>query len=149
MKKLHVLVFVMVFAALLGVSAQDWSQNPSFGEVALSSGFTPDPYRVSILAGGSIDISRLGYYGYVADAPDFRLYYTAGSFDLTLEVERAQGDTILLINAPDGSWHWNDDAMGSINPSYTFAKPQSGRYDIWVGTFSQELVDAELAITEF
>lgn len=147
MKRLGILV-VLLGVLVFGVSAQDWSASPAFGEVNLTSGFTPDPYRVSLLAGGSIDISRLGYYGYVANEPDFRLYYQAGSFDLTIKVERAQGDTLLLISAPDGSWFFNDDTYG-LDPAYTFSKPQSGQYDIWVGTFSGDLVDADLIITEF
>ena len=35
--------------------AQNAGLTANFGEIRLNAGFTPDPYRVSITAGGSID----------------------------------------------------------------------------------------------
>jgi hypothetical protein len=146
MKRITVLLILALVA--VGAFAQDWQLAPSFGDVELEAGFLPDPYRVDILAGGSIDISRLGYYGYVANAPDFDVYYSAGGFDLTIKVEDADGDTVLLVNAPDGQWHFNDDSNG-LDPAITFRNPDDGLYDIWVGTFSSGgYVDATLVITE-
>jgi hypothetical protein len=111
-------------------------------------GYVDDPFRVELLAGGAVDIASLGYYGYVADAPDFDLYYTSGPYRLTIKVESAASDTVLLVNAPDGSWHFNDDTNG-LNPAISFNKPMDGLYDIWVGTFDDGgYVDATLAITE-
>ena len=81
-------------------------------------------------------------------APDFKLSYTAGNFPLTIHVE-SEADTTLLINLPDGTWVANDDqAPGNLNPLLKFAKPMSGRYDIWVGTFGKENAKATLKITE-
>jgi hypothetical protein len=147
MKRVVGVVF-LICVALAAVGAQDWTQPPAFGEARLSSGFSPDPYVVTLLAGGTTEIDDLGYYGYVADAPDFRLHYDAGTFDLTFRVENADGDTLLLISAPDGSWFFNDDTNG-LDPAHTFRNPQSGQYDIWVGTFDGDFVDADLIITEF
>ena len=51
-------------AAIMGasaVAAQDYSLSPNYGEVRLSSGFSPDPYTVSVTAGGTIDAAKLGY----------------------------------------------------------------------------------------
>ena len=50
------------------------------------------------------------------------------------EARAAGSDAILLINAPDGSWYYSDDYRGS-NPAITFANPQAGLYDIWIGSY--------------
>jgi hypothetical protein len=70
----------------------------------------------------------------VTRAPDYDLHYTAGAYALSIAVQ-ANSDTTLIINAPNGEWYCNDDANG-FNPEVLFDNPQSGLYDIWVGTFS-------------
>jgi hypothetical protein len=129
-------------------TAQDWQLPPSYGEVELSSGFD-GPFSVDLQAGGSIDASGLGEdcFGMVAEAPDFDLYFDAGSAALDISVI-SDADTTLVINAPDGSWVCNDDADG-LNPQIVFDAPMSGLYDIWVGNFVEgEFPDATLMIAE-
>lgn len=130
-----------------GGGQPDWSADPTFGHVELSAGFKNDPHTVSILAGGTIDLSTLGYYGFVAEAPDYDLYYEAGGYELYIYVRSQSEDTVLLISDPSGSWHFSDDENG-LMPGIRFANPESGLYDIWVGTLGDELADAELAISE-
>jgi hypothetical protein len=131
--------------------SQAHTQNPSldatFGSVKLRAGFTPDPYIKKLVAGGPIRTEKGGVGAYVANAPDFKLYYEAGNFPLTIHVE-SDADTTLLINLPDGTWVADDDSGGNLNPLIRFAKPQSGRYDIWVGTFNKDNAPAVLKITE-
>ncbi len=139
-------------AVLLFVSgflfAQDWSAQPTYGTADLSSGFAPDPYIVEMVAGGNIDLSAtLGYVGFVANAPDFDLIFTAGGLlPLVIRAE-SDADTTLLVNAPDGSWHLNDDYDG-LDPAIIFEDPQSGMYNIWVGTYSSSTANARLLISE-
>ena len=131
--------------------AQDYGQDPTYGSVSLSSGFTPDPYTVDLQSGGSIDAeSRLGgdCRGYVANAPDFSVNYTSGSFPLIFSVDSGS-DTTLVINGPDTNWYCDDDSGEGLNPSVRFDNPASGRYDVWVGTYSSsELRDATLNVSE-
>ena len=148
MKRRIVLAMLVLAIVAVGVSAQDWSLEPAYGTLRLEAGFPNDPRTINLTAGGNVDISSLGYYGYVADAPDLDLYYEAGSFPLTIKVDNAAGDTLLLVNAPDGQWHYNDDFNG-LDPLIKFDRPQSGLYNIWVGTVFDELVPARLVITEF
>ncbi len=143
-----------IFAALIlppAASAQDAGAAPTFGEVSLSSGFTPDPYMVELRSGGSIDAARtLGgnCVGFVASAPDFDLYFNAGSLPLIISVAAA-ADTTLVINGPDGEWYCDDDSGDGLNPSIRFAAPQTGLYDIWVGTYADNsLQEATLSISE-
>ena len=126
---------------------QDPTQKPTFGKVDLKAGFPNDPYVVKVIAGGDIETKLGGVTAWVAKAPDFRLNYTAGKFALTIYAE-SKADTTLLINLPDGKWVADDDSGGNLNPLVKFDKPQSGQYDIWVGTFGKENAPAVLKITE-
>ncbi|MAI89978.1 peptidase S1 [Ponticaulis sp.] len=127
--------------------AQDFSLEPSFGTVALDTGFEPDPYQVEIIAGGTVDAASVGCAGMIADAPDFRLNYNAGDiFPLIISVASAD-DTTLVINAPDGSWICDDDTDG-LNPVVSLSSPLSGQYDIWVGDYEGGNAASVLSISE-
>jgi hypothetical protein len=127
------------------------AQNPdlpsTFGSVTLQAGFEPDPYVINLVAGGPICTALGGVNSHVANAPDYRLNYTAGNGPLTIRVESTV-DTTLLINLPDGTWIADDDSGGNLNPSIRLSQPQSGRYDIYVGTFNGGTAPATLSITE-
>ncbi len=136
------------FAGL--AAAQDWSLQPTFGTVNLNSGFTPDPYTVAITAGGTIEASNLSSScrGMIANAPDFRLNFSAGSMPLYISAY-SSADTTLVVNGPDGSWYCNDDTNG-LDPSLGWGNPQSGQYDIWIGTYgtNSDLASSTLHISE-
>ena len=130
---------------------QDLSAEPSFGDVSLSAGFTPDPFVVSLRAGGTIDASatiHAGCPGFIADAPDFDLYYNAGSLPLIITSE-SDADTTLIVNAPNGEWYCADDSGPGVNPQVRFAQPRTGTYNIWIGFYGQSSTyPADLKISE-
>ncbi len=125
MKKL--LTSGLVAAGLLGLaataSAQDYTQPATYGNVTLVSGFTPDPHNIQLQSGGSTQVTQPGCTGYVANAPDYELTFTAGSLPLNIYV-KSESDTTLLINLPDGSWACNDDTSG-FNPAVLMATTDS------------------------
>ena len=130
-------------------AAQDWSLSPTFGTVALTSGFLPDPHVAEVVSSGGIDARQTiggNCVGMVADAPDYRLQYTAGNFPLQFLVD-SDSDTTLVINAPDTGWYCNDDYSG-LDPAVLFTNPMSGQYDIWVGSYRGDFSPATLLITE-
>ncbi len=145
-------VAALVALSMLAVpgAAQNWRLNPSYGSVSLNAGFMPDPRTRTVQAGGNVRINPAGDCpggGYVANAPDYRLNYRAGGYALSFYV-RAPGDTLLLINDPQGRWFCNDDYSG-LDPALRFGNPASGQYDIWVGTYGRNRVrNATLYITE-
>ena len=147
------LLVLMVLAAAYptgSVIAQDFSADPNYGTLNLSAGFHPDPQVVSLTAGGGISASSAssGCRGYITDAPDVRLLYTSGSYPLIISVASAS-DTTLVVNAPNGTWYCDDDSGGAANPLIRFGSPQSGRYEIWVGTYSNSgYASANLSISE-
>jgi hypothetical protein len=128
----------------------DASLPATYGSTTLRGGFTPDPYRVRLTAGGSLEASQLGSgcVGRIAGAPDYELSYRATSFDLTIGVNSST-DTTLVVNGPDGRWYCDDDgADAAFNPLIRFNDAQSGTYDIWVGTYGDDTASAELYISE-
>ncbi|MDO1557995.1 peptidase S1 [Brevundimonas sp. 2R-24] len=132
-------------------AAQDYTGNPTYGTVNLRAGFQPDPYDVSVRSGGGIDATTRfdSCQGWIANAPDVRLNYTAGS-SLPLWISaHASADVTLVVNAPDGTWYCDDDSGEGLNPWVAFAKPQSGQYDIWIGTYGRNSIEpATLTISE-
>ena len=137
----------------LGGSAfsQDYSLPATAGSVSLESGYTPDPYTAQITSGGALRASNVGSScrGWIANAPDFSVSYSAGNtFDLTIGVD-SNSDTTLVVNDPSGNWHCNDDGGEGLNPLLLFSNPMSGRYDIWVGSYSEgEYASSTLSISE-
>jgi hypothetical protein len=133
-------------------SAQDYRLAPTYGTANLVSGFTPDPYIVNLESGGTIDASGLGgaCRGFIANAPDYRVTYQSGSFQRLIISVNSSADTTLVINGPDGRWYCDDDGGNAgLNPSVTFTPPQSGQYDVWVGTYgSTSLQPAQLSVSE-
>lgn len=146
---------LLAVAAVVGLAspaiAQDFSAPPTYGSVNLNSGFTPDPYTVRVTSGGSRSAQNVSgaCRGWIANAPDFSVYYSAGNmFDLTISATSGS-DTTLVVNGPNGSWYCDDDSGDGLNPRLTFSNPRSGRYDIWVGSYSQgNNAAATLAISE-
>lgn len=132
--------FFLAAAALVtatGALAQDTSLRANYGELSLQAGFADDPRVISLRAGGDISAQRAGSgcRGFITNAPDVRLFYEAGSLPLIISVD-AGSDTTLVVNGPDGSFYCDDDSGEGTNPSVRLNSPQSGRYEIWVGTYS-------------
>jgi len=131
--------------------AQNYGLNPTYGTLNLSAGFRPDPQVVSLQSGGNINAQTLSSScrGFIANAPDVRLNYSAGQYQLMISADSGT-DTTLVINGPDGRWYCDDDGGNNgMNPLIRFNNPQSGQYDIWVGTYgSATLAPAQLYVSE-
>lgn len=143
-------------------AGEDWydeSQTPVdialpaiYGDHTLVAGFLPDPYTVSLIAGGPLEAAEAvddwSCSGYLTEAPSVELNYD-GSGPLHVYMESEEGaDTTLAVNAPDGSWHCDDDGGAGFDAGLTFETGTSGIYDIYVGTFGGEEAPALLNISE-
>jgi hypothetical protein len=137
----RILAATVALAAVVATpaSAQNYSHSPNYGTVALTSGFAPDPVLVAVQSGGSINAEtrNSACRGFITDAPDYRVNFTAGSAGLPLIISAASSaDVTLIVNGPDAQWYCDDDGgVAGLNPMVMFATPGSGQYDIWVGTY--------------
>lgn len=123
-----------------------------FGGQRLEAGFLPDPFGVDVQAGGPSNanlgvgdaVVAEGYcVGHVTRAPSYELDFQAGQAPLYISaLAQAGQDLTLLVNAPDGAWYCNDDNDG-LDPGLEFEAPQSGVYDIYVGTLGGPTGDGE------
>jgi hypothetical protein len=145
----------MSVAAIGAAQACPSYNNPTvFGSATLNAGFMPDPYLRNLTAGGTLDLATCTggqWSGFVVGRPDFRMFYNGSSptGTLTFALEaRSNVDTVILINAPDGSWHFNDDYRG-LDSAIVFTAPMSGQYDIWTGSYTPSSNNpAVLVVTE-
>lgn len=143
---------VASFMVAGAAAAQNYDADPNYGELTLSAGFTPDPALLSLLAGGNIDASSKyqGCSGFISEAPDMRLFWDgSGKGAPNLKISAlSNADTTLVVNGPDGRWYCDDDGGEDANPLVELS-PRAGRYEIWVGTYSEgETKRAVLSISE-
>ena len=131
--------------------AQNVDLDPSYGTTDLASGFQPDPLVIQVQSGGSIDAQGInpGCKGFIASAADVRINFTADTLPLIISVA-SDADTTLVVNGPDGAWYCDDNGgQNGRNPSLRFNRPQSGQYNIWIGTSgASSLQAAELNVSE-
>ena len=114
----------------------DPDADPVNGEAALSAGSAP--LEVEMTAGGPVNAGYLagGCRGYALAAPSFRVHWSGASGALGIFFTADDdADTTLLVRRPDGSWACDDDGGAGVNPSISL-RPGEGRYDVWVGTYS-------------
>lgn len=133
------------------VATLNYSLSPTFGSTSLTAGFVPDPFTTGVTSGGIVNVSYLGgaCRGFAAVAPDFSVNYTSGGASLLRFYFVGSGDTTMIINGPSGSFFCADDSFGGLNPTIDFNSPGSGRYDIWIGSFSQgNNTSGTLSVTE-
>lgn len=133
----------------------DPNQEARFGSLdPLESNFEPDPMAVTVVSGGPIDASYVGNgcTGFAESNPDYEIRYNSGAQPLLriyFEADTPGDDVTLIINDAADQWHCSDDEYGTTNPSIDFSPPDSGWYDIWIGSYSpSEYISGTLYITE-
>lgn len=153
-------VLVVGFLAASASQAQpaplpDWAAPPRHGTIRLEAGFGlepgtgTDPHAVQLVAGGPNrnPIEGWGCGGYITAEPLVDVVYEAGPYKLFFYAE-AKSDLVLLVNLPTGHWVCDDDSGAGDAPAIVLNDPPSGRYNVWVGTFQREPVEAKLFISE-
>ena len=146
------------FAAVLITTVAALAECPQVGQgtvkFTVEEGFRIDQSVHPVTAGGNIDLGKcpdVPGSGWVTKLPDFVVNYKTkngpSGFALTFRIEGST-DTVLLINGPNGKWHFDDDGGNRLNGKIRFPQASPGRYDIWVGSYTNKLSKARLEITE-
>jgi len=143
-----------VIASLPAIAAAQVCPNLSANGAPLD--YTADsayvPQSTRVIAGGSLNLSACSIVpgvGYIAENPDFSMQYGDLGTGRQLEIRVvAECDTVLLVNAANNQWYFNDDTNGS-NPAIRLERPGSGQFDIWVGTFANAPCEATLTVETF
>lgn len=146
MKKLLAAAAILLGTAGLAAACPAWqNQGVQSGYTTGSDLYLPNSY--SVVAGGSQSLRNCGWNhsGYVISRPDFEFQIDGLHAYNRLEIRAiGQCDTVLLVNDASGNWYFDDDSHGNLNPAVNLYSPQSGVYDIWVGTYGTNTCNATL-----
>ncbi|MCH8491222.1 MAG: hypothetical protein LAT81_15020 [Oceanicaulis sp.] len=114
--------------------AQAFTGAPAYGELDFTPGAEPVSQRIR--AAGAISAERLapGCWGYISEQPSVSVVVRSRG-DVRFAAA-SDTDTTMVVRAPDGSFSCDDDGAGSLNPGVAIDDAASGRYDVWVGSFS-------------
>jgi hypothetical protein len=121
----------------------------TYGDASLTSGFQPDPHRMSGTAGGTVNASSFGgngCVGTIANNPDHVVTLNS-SFSYLRFLITSSEDTTLVIRGPNGQVYCDDDSVG-LNPQIG-RDFSSGRYEIYIGVYDEGYPSYDLEITEY
>ncbi|GAB5446523.1 hypothetical protein [Gymnodinialimonas sp.] len=113
-------------------------------QLTLSEAQLANPYTINTGASGNIDLANCGHIGFVNAAPQVSINFTETYGPVQVSTY-SSCDTVLLVNAPDGSWWFNDDSGGSTL-SWMMVDVNPGRMDVWVGTYNGSTCDAQVTL---
>ena len=135
-------VSLIVAGVAPNAEAQTFEGAPTGGEFRLSAeSMTPDAHLLPVTAGGEVEVAtRPGAdpddcKGFTAASPDARLVWSGADGVVRLSAV-SNADTVLVVRTPAGALICDDDSGEDANPSIPLPV-QAGRYDIWLGTYSQ------------
>jgi hypothetical protein len=136
-RRIAVAVLGIAMAAAPGMASAQINPDldPVYGTITAGANLEGAPRSVHLAAIGGTEAaaqSMANCSGFTTSAPSYRLIYTPGANVLSFTTQ-ATADATLLVRAPDGSWHCDDNGHDGRNASVAFAEPQPGRYDVWVG----------------
>ncbi|MEM6608033.1 MAG: hypothetical protein AAF689_05585 [Pseudomonadota bacterium] len=127
----------------------DWQYAGRANLGTLSGSYLYTPRYWNVVAGGNVDLGRCNApgVGYVVSDPDFEFSFQNDRGYGRLEISvNGNCDTVLLVNDANGTWHFNDDANGSLNPVVNVYGAPSGTYDVWVGTYGPNTCNAQIEL---
>lgn len=116
--------------------------------INLNTGFMPDPQRFQGMAGGPVSAQTVqaDCRGWIPAQPNYILQSPTGFRFLRVFAESAT-DTTLMVRGVNQTW-CADDTYGNM-PGLDLRGLPPGRYDIYVGTYSQgQAAPFQLAVSE-
>lgn len=137
--------FVAATSVALTLASVAAAQDP----VALRTGYTPDPLRLTGRTAGArpINVLAAGCRGHVGESADHVLQLDSRFGFLRFFVV-APRDVTLAVRGPDGRWRCSGEPLGGAPREQGAFAP--GRYEVWIGSTQTGLeIPYELMVTEF
>jgi hypothetical protein len=138
--RLSLMIFTLFVTSVTNAAADVQQTPPIFGDITIGKNFSPDPFTVRGMSGGSVPGKKVAQRsetatgpctGFIDEAPDHKLELT-NKFDyLKLQVQSPE-DTTIIVKGPGGTW-CNDEFDGK-NPGIV-GEWLPGTYHIWVGSY--------------
>lgn len=143
---------------LPGSSAPGNASLPDTSEerhLAISPGFSPDPWRVSFVSGGAqsassqfgTDMRGNSCQGNIATTADHEMTLVDAFSYLQLWTQ-ADGDTTLIIDGPGKFLLCDDDGGSGLNEHIEHTNWPAGDYRIYVGSYSEDYLNYQLSASE-
>ncbi|MCY3877515.1 MAG: serine protease [Rhodobacteraceae bacterium] len=124
-----------------------------------------------VIAGGSLSAGNLGTecVGWIASGGPTHTFTREKAVHVMVIQATSDDDNVLVVEAPDGEIHCDDDSLGDGNATLTFYDEEalladiwasdddaqhfidggSGTYNIWVGTYSRDYGTARATLAIF
>lgn len=108
----------------------------------------------SVVAGGPLDLAKCSSVpgtGNITQGPDFTLRISKNEHTgrmLEFKVT-SDCDSVMLVNTPGAEWLFDDDNAGNLDARIAIGRARDGIYDVWVGTYGNELCNATLNVETF
>lgn len=139
--------------------------------VSLEAGFSPDPEEVELTGGGEWrftpseadaevmepdSVSGMFDGGMVReDGPNLSIDWQGSDEDLHIgwvgyyRPQWSRIDAFLLVRGPEGEWWVADSQYGSgfVHPAFAIENAPSGSYDVWVGSFGEDMLDGVVLVS--
>lgn len=132
-------------AALPGETGLDFGGEPGEWAIVTEDMLDGSVTSWSVTAGGRDSASSLheSCYGNLDAAnPNLVLELDEAVAELSLYA-RSESDTALVVQAPDGDWHCNDDSHG-LDPAVTLYDLGPGEISVWVSLWGEGSAPASL-----
>ncbi|MCU0509143.1 MAG: hypothetical protein MUC34_12250 [Anaerolineae bacterium] len=113
----------------------DPATDPTTATLKLQAGYIMDPYLIPVIGKTEIPASQVaqGCNGFVAREPSAVVNWSGTAPRLNFFVY-GDGDAVLAVQKPDGSFVCNDDAGArTVDPLVSIANPAAGAYKIHAG----------------
>ncbi len=134
----------LCFAAVMSLgltgaaNAQDANLDPSFGTMTVDVNFVRQRSQ-GIQAGGPVRAAdTVGCPGYISHAPTMRVFNETDYVRFGVARYNSSDEFTFIVLGPQGL-SCTDDRLGQ---SVEFVFEDRGRYDIWVGTYSPNQINA-------
>lgn len=136
-------------------SSSGYADTSEERHLAITPGFSPDPWRVSFISGGvqsastqfGTDMLGNSCQGNVAATPDHEMTLL-DTFSYLQLWTQADGDTTLIVDGPGKFLLCDDDGGSGLNEHIEYTSWPAGDYRIYVGSYSEDYLNYQLSVSE-